>query len=269
MAAHKVTTSERQGGYMAHCDCGEITYGGFSTRTEARAALLGHEEAPGALQGDEGESTPVAAGENNSESNHQEGITVNNIIPLPKPKSERISTVLAEARVINAIAAHAATVRDSGGDIAEALEFVNDFASANYRTADGAVRVVPASEVPVTAQLIKDVLSGRVNIIDLDGGYVVISDGDSESYYVSDEPEPGHGSHLCVDLDPLALPEHLRGDDVDIDRITVEQKISHDGVRFVELSTIPGPEAVSWLTLQEAEAYGRAILAAVAEEVAR
>jgi hypothetical protein len=86
---HEVVTSERgvagQGrrGYMAQCvepECGEITFGGFRTRTDAREALRGHEEAPDALQGDEGGSAPVAAGENNSNSIHQEGITVGTII---------------------------------------------------------------------------------------------------------------------------------------------------------------------------------------------
>lgn len=52
---HRVVTVERQGGYAARCEverdgelqiCG-ITFGGFVTRTEARAALV-HEEAPGA-----------------------------------------------------------------------------------------------------------------------------------------------------------------------------------------------------------------------------
>ena len=50
---HKVVTVERQGGYAARCTvvvdgvetlCG-ITFGGFDTRTEARAALA-HEDAP-------------------------------------------------------------------------------------------------------------------------------------------------------------------------------------------------------------------------------
>lgn len=49
--AHKIETVERgtsgdQGqykGYAARCTCGAITFGGFGTRTEARAALE-HEE---------------------------------------------------------------------------------------------------------------------------------------------------------------------------------------------------------------------------------
>lgn len=52
---HRVITVERQGGYAARCEierddevriC-DITFGGFATRSEARAALV-HEEAPGA-----------------------------------------------------------------------------------------------------------------------------------------------------------------------------------------------------------------------------
>jgi hypothetical protein len=48
MRGHKVVTVERQGGYAARCTvvvdgietlCG-ITFGGFPTRTEARAALV-------------------------------------------------------------------------------------------------------------------------------------------------------------------------------------------------------------------------------------
>jgi len=47
MLAHKITTFERGGGYAARCDtCGDLTFGGFPTRTAARAALV-HEEAPG------------------------------------------------------------------------------------------------------------------------------------------------------------------------------------------------------------------------------
>ncbi|PPF83773.1 hypothetical protein C5E07_09780 [Pseudoclavibacter sp. RFBJ3] len=43
--AHKVQTLERNGGFMARClDCTAITFGGFPTRTAARAALAGHEE---------------------------------------------------------------------------------------------------------------------------------------------------------------------------------------------------------------------------------
>lgn len=53
---HKVVTVERQGGYAARCTvivdgvetlC-DATFGGFNTRTEARAAIT-HEEAPGAV----------------------------------------------------------------------------------------------------------------------------------------------------------------------------------------------------------------------------
>ncbi len=53
---HKVVTVERGDGYAARCEvkrdgvthlCG-ITFGGFATRTEARAALV-HEEAPGTV----------------------------------------------------------------------------------------------------------------------------------------------------------------------------------------------------------------------------
>lgn len=52
---HRVVTVERQGGYAARCTvivdgvehlCG-ITFGGFRTRTEARAALV-HEKTPAA-----------------------------------------------------------------------------------------------------------------------------------------------------------------------------------------------------------------------------
>lgn len=60
---HRVVTVERQGGYAARCtvivdgaehQCG-ITFGGFHTRTEARAALA-HEKAPGAVQSAEGKT---------------------------------------------------------------------------------------------------------------------------------------------------------------------------------------------------------------------
>lgn len=51
MRGHKVVTLERQGGYAARCDtCGVITFGGFRTRTEARAELAHeHKKAPGTL----------------------------------------------------------------------------------------------------------------------------------------------------------------------------------------------------------------------------
>ena len=48
MHGHKVVTIERGDGYAARCEtCGDITFGGFPTRTEAREALT-HEEAPDA-----------------------------------------------------------------------------------------------------------------------------------------------------------------------------------------------------------------------------
>lgn len=53
MASDKVSTSERNGGYMARCnDCDAITFGGFPTRTAAREAIATEhdtekKEAPG------------------------------------------------------------------------------------------------------------------------------------------------------------------------------------------------------------------------------
>lgn len=58
MKGHRVVTVERQGGYAARCEvevdgvatlCG-ITFGGFPTRTAARAAIT-HEEGPGVEPG--------------------------------------------------------------------------------------------------------------------------------------------------------------------------------------------------------------------------
>ncbi|WP_278101681.1 hypothetical protein AB0870_08110 [Microbacterium proteolyticum] len=50
---HKVVTYESGGGFAARCTCGDVTFGGYGSRTEARAALT-HEKAPKAGQGFEG-----------------------------------------------------------------------------------------------------------------------------------------------------------------------------------------------------------------------
>lgn len=45
--SHRIITFERNGGYAARCEepeCGEITFGGFQTRTAASIALRGHEK---------------------------------------------------------------------------------------------------------------------------------------------------------------------------------------------------------------------------------
>lgn len=74
MTAHKVVTVERgtdaEGcpGFAARCEapgCGAITFGGFSSRSAARDALAGHEEAPA----DQGEG-------NDQNTNTQEGETI-------------------------------------------------------------------------------------------------------------------------------------------------------------------------------------------------
>lgn len=36
---HQVITVERQGGYASRCSCGEVTFGGFPSRSAARLAL--------------------------------------------------------------------------------------------------------------------------------------------------------------------------------------------------------------------------------------
>lgn len=36
---HRIDTVVRQGGFAARCDCGKITFGGFASRSQARAAL--------------------------------------------------------------------------------------------------------------------------------------------------------------------------------------------------------------------------------------
>lgn len=41
-SGHKVVTAERQGGYMALCDDGEVAFGSFPSRSDARAALREH-----------------------------------------------------------------------------------------------------------------------------------------------------------------------------------------------------------------------------------
>lgn len=50
---HKVVTYERGGGFAARCTCGDLTFGGYGSRTEARAALL-HENAPATVAADRG-----------------------------------------------------------------------------------------------------------------------------------------------------------------------------------------------------------------------
>ena len=69
MRRHEVVTIERQGGYAARCEVDvdgerrlcDITFGGFETRTAARAALV-HEEAPApAATGVEGEDQNPSA----------------------------------------------------------------------------------------------------------------------------------------------------------------------------------------------------------------
>ncbi|MFI8593866.1 hypothetical protein ACIGCK_05480 [Microbacterium sp. NPDC078428] len=65
---HKVVTVERSGGYAARCeDCDAITFGGFPRRSDARAALEGHEQenAPAELQLDEGQAPTKGTEMNN------------------------------------------------------------------------------------------------------------------------------------------------------------------------------------------------------------
>jgi len=55
MTSHRVVTLERNGGYAARCEtCGDITFGGFRTRTEARAALVHATKAAAEVQLDGG-----------------------------------------------------------------------------------------------------------------------------------------------------------------------------------------------------------------------
>lgn len=59
---HKIETKPRNGGYLARClDCDAITFGGFPSRTAARAALAGHDlSIADPIPDDLGSADPIA-----------------------------------------------------------------------------------------------------------------------------------------------------------------------------------------------------------------